>query len=325
MKQGETTIINQSASRQPFHLPSGSNIQKQHLSGLYAALDLGTNNCRLLIAKPSHNGFRVYESFSRIVRLGEGLEQHRELSEAAIERTISALRICAQKIRKHNIRRMRCIATEACRDSRNGVDFIKRVRRETGLRLEIIDGESEARLAVKGCEALFDKTAKSLLVFDIGGGSTELIRLDKDIKNRFALTDMTSLPLGVVRLAERFSVHGNDRHHYDDMLAFCHKTMSDFFSRQNDLTDLSALQIIGTSGTVTTLAAVQKNLAAYDRKLIDGQVFSTTSINKVIGDLKKMPHSALIDHPLIGEERRIFCWRDVRFLKHFISNIQWRR
>ena len=143
---------------------------KSGATKLYAAIDLGTNNCRLLIVEATRNSFRVRDSFSRIVRLGEGLDKDGILSEGAMSRTLSALSICASKIRKAGVARVRCVATEACRNAENGENFIKRVREETGLRLEIIDGAAEAELATVGCGSLFENHADHIIVFDIGGG-----------------------------------------------------------------------------------------------------------------------------------------------------------
>jgi len=144
----------------------------------YAALDLGTNNCRLLIARPQGNGFAVVDAFSRIVRLGEGLASSGRLSDAAIDRTIAALRICADKLRRRNVLVARSVATEACRQAANGAEFIERAYRETGIRLDIISPEEEARLAVLGCHALMEPGDGPALIFDIGGGSTELVLID---------------------------------------------------------------------------------------------------------------------------------------------------
>ncbi len=269
----------------------------------YAAVDLGTNNCRLLIAEAQAHGFRVRDSFSRIVRLGEGLSHSGVLSEDAMARTIAALHICAAKIRKHNVRRIRCVATEACRQAQNGAGFITRVRRETGLRLEIINGKTEAALAAQSCEALFDPHAQTIIVFDIGGGSSELTRLDRTGGNRFDIRDTVSLPLGVVRLAERHSGCETDIHGYAAMCAECAEKMADFFARHTDLTDLSKIQFIGTSGTVTTLAAIQKGLPAYDRRKIDGIFIAAKHIYEVIADLRTQSRHQLAQNRIIGREK----------------------
>src|SRR5690606_24177734 len=175
----------------------------------YAALDLGSNNCRLLVAIPTRPGhFRVVDAFSRIVRLGEGLSASGRLSEAAMERAIDALKVCADKLANRKLRRMRLIATEACRSAENGHAFLDRVRRETGLTLEIIDRRTEARLAVSGCGSLIERDTHGVVLFDIGGGSSEIALVDLSRHRTPRLADhivsWTSLPVGVVSLAERF-------------------------------------------------------------------------------------------------------------------------
>ena len=270
----------------------------------YAALDLGTNNCRLLIVEHDGNdGFLVRDGFSRIVRLGEGLDRAGRLSDSAMERTIAALRICASKIRRASVGRMRCVATEACRDADNGPEFIKRVRKETGLSLEIIDGKAEAELAAIGCGSLFNAEVEDIILFDIGGGSTEVSRSTRQENGFFKLTDSASLPLGVVRLAERHAGEGPYEHGYEGMLAESEERLEDFMNRQSDITDMSKVQIIGTSGTVTTLAAVQLGLAKYDRNVVDGCTISSRDITRVIGDLRRLSRDELAENPCIGKQR----------------------
>src|SRR3954447_26246441 len=176
-------------------------------TGVYAALDLGTNNCRLLIACPAGDGFRVVDSFSRIIRLGEGISATGCISEAAIDRAIAALSICRDKIQSKKAKRLRMIATEACRAASNADDFRDRVAAETGIRLEVIDRETEAALAVIGCSPLLDQKGRGAILFDIGGGSTELVRVERDPDQQNAVPRIKawmSVPLGVVTLAEHF-------------------------------------------------------------------------------------------------------------------------
>src|SRR5437667_2767275 len=197
----------------------------------YAALDLGTNNCRLLVARPSRRGFKVIDAFSRIIRLGEGVSSSGRLSEAAIERTIEALQVCAGKIRRHRVERAGLIATEACRLAANAPEFLERARGETGLDIQIVDRETEAKLAVSGCASLIDFACDFALVFDIGGGSSELIWLDlsrhkhlwrralaERLEVQRCITAWTSLPVGVVTLAERFGGRFVNRDMFDAMV-----------------------------------------------------------------------------------------------------------
>ena len=270
---------------------------------LYAAIDLGTNNCRLLIVERAGTGFVVRDSFSRIVRLGEGLEDSGKLSDDAMDRTIAALRICASKVRRSNVRRIRCVATEACRGADNGDEFIKRVRRETGLSMDIIDGAAEAELAALGCGTLFSPEADNIVLFDIGGGSTEVMRLDRKNDGQFELADSASLALGVVRLAERHAGEGPHEHGYEEMLADSRQRLADFMNRQTMLTDMAKLQIIGTSGTVTTLAAVQLGLTRYDRSVVDGCTIAASDIRRVIDELRAKSRDELAQNPCIGHQR----------------------
>lgn len=266
--------------------------------GPFAALDLGTNNCRLLIARPSGPGFEVIDAFSRPVRLGEGMERSGALSPAAQDRALKALRICATKIRQHRVADSRIVATEACRRARNGRAFARRVARETGLEMAVISAEEEARLAVAGCAPLIDPCAEQLLVIDIGGGSTELIWVDMShtpASRRQALiralaplaagsacdtsraaaahvTDWISVPLGVSTLYDRFAALDDDAERF--------RAMSDCFAARlapfrpmcgaNCEDFASKLQIVGVSGTATTYGALHLGLRAYDRARVDG-------------------------------------------------------
>lgn len=237
---------------------------------VYAALDLGTNNCRLLIARPASEGFKVIDAFSRIVRLGEGLGSNGSLCETAIERTIDALRICARKMTLRGVTHARSVATEACRRATNYAAFLDRVRAQTGIALEIISTREEARLALAGCLPLLDGSEPHALVFDIGGGSTELIWLSLaaggDIHGTF------SIPCGVVNLAERY---GGDRigpEVYAAMVTEIQVRLATFEMAHAIGRQIArrAVQMLGTSGTVTTIAGIHKQLPRYDRAAVDG-------------------------------------------------------
>ncbi len=270
---------------------------------LYAAVDLGTNCCRLLIVERDGKSFKVRDSFSRIVRLGEGLDASGNISEDAMQRTIAALGICASKIRRAKVKRIRCVATEACRDATNGPAFIDQIKRKTGLRMDIIDGQTEAELAAIGCGSLFDQQADNIILFDIGGGSTEVTRLDRGSNGHFDMADSASLPLGVVRLAERHAGAGQYEHGYDEMRQEARERLSEFMDRQQVITDVDKLQIIGTSGTITTLAAVQMGLARYDRSVVDGSTISADDIRKVITELRSLSRDELAANLCIGPQR----------------------
>lgn len=276
---------------------------------MYAALDLGTNNCRLLIAQPTRPGqFRVVDAFSRIVRLGEGLVSTGRLSDDAMDRAVEALRVCAAKLSGRSIRRMRLIATEACRAAINGEEFLARVTRETGLDLEIISRETEARLAVSGCSSLVGREARSVVLFDIGGGSSEIavIRVGEHRSNRLAnhITHWTSLPVGVVTLSER---HGGRDVTPDVFAAMVTEVegLLDAFHCPPLVEDIpnEDFHLIGTSGTVTTLAGVHLDLPRYDRRKVDGLWLSDAEVTAMQDKLLAWDFEGRAANACIGPDR----------------------
>lgn len=274
---------------------------------LYAALDLGTNNCRLLIAQPTRPGqFRVVDAFSRIVRLGEGLAATGRLSQDAMDRAVDALRVCAAKLSGRDIRRMRLIATEACRAAENGELFLERVTAETGLLLEIINRETEARLAVSGCSSLVGREARSVVLFDIGGGSSEIavIRIHDNRSSRLAnhITHWTSLPVGVVTLSER---HGGRDVTPDIFEAMTREVESMLakFDCPDIPRSMDDFHLIGTSGTVTTLAGVHLDLPRYDRRKVDGLWLSDAEVTAMQAKLLSWDYAGRAANPCIGPDR----------------------
>jgi exopolyphosphatase/guanosine-5'-triphosphate,3'-diphosphate pyrophosphatase len=275
-------------------------------SATYAALDLGTNNCRLLIARPTSDGFRVVDAFSRIIRLGEGIAATRRISETAITRAVEALQICADKMRARGVRRARLIATEACRAAENGEEFRNRVAREAGLELEIINSATEARLAATGCTELFDPAASGVILFDIGGGSSELVRLNRSGLGRRGppapdIVGWASLPVGVVTLAERYGGKAVSREIYDAMVDEVTGLVENFALTHRP--GLDGFHMLGTSGTVTTIAGVYLRLRRYDRRRVDGCWLSDDEISRVVGELMAMSFDERAANPCIGAER----------------------
>ncbi len=269
----------------------------------YAALDLGTNNCRLLIARPQGSGFAVVDAFSRIVRLGEGLAATGRLSDHAIERTIAALRICADKLKRRDVTLARSVATEACRRAVNGAEFTRRVHAETGILLDIITAEEEAQLAVLGCHALLEPGDGPALVFDIGGGSTELVLLDNSTPVPRVL-DWHSAPWGVVSLTESLGAGaGSPRATgaYARMRACVAESFAPFAARLPARTE--GLRLLGTSGTVTTLASVHLGLAQYDRASVDGLIVPSDAMRGVSHRLAGMDLAERSTVSCIGNER----------------------
>lgn len=277
---------------------------------VFAALDLGTNNCRLLIAAPDGpQRFKVVDAYSRIVRLGEGLASSGRLQHEAMQRAIDALVICSAKLNQHRVAGKRLIATEACRAAENGVAFLAEVRQRTGLELEIIDRQTEARLAAEGCGSLMDPAAHGAVLFDIGGGSTELVLVRRqqntDLRISGQIAGWTSLPVGVVNLSER---HGGRDVGPEVFAAMVNEVAGHIggFDGRHALADIwhpANTHLLGTSGTVTTIAGVHLELLRYDRQKVDGIWLGGDEIDRVIGDLCAMDYEARSKNPCIGRER----------------------
>ena len=270
----------------------------------YGAIDLGTNNCRLLIARAAEGGFTVIDAFSRIVRLGEGLSHSDLLSDDAMDRSVAALSVCADKLRRRNVSIARSVATEACRRAANGPEFVERVRQETGIVLDIIPPQEEARLAVLGCHKLLEPGDGPALIFDIGGGSTELVLVDH-IGGIPRIASWWSAPWGVVSLTEsegRDALEGPDR-----MLAY--KRMRErarhAFARFADMLpkEREGIRLLGTSGTVTTLASVHLELPSYDRKAVDGLHVPVSAMQAISAMIAGMDYEERTRLPCIGSER----------------------
>lgn len=276
----------------------------------YAALDLGTNNCRLLIARPSGRDFTVIDAFSRVVKLGENLTTTGRLSDDAMERTMSALTVCAEKLRRRNVRLARSVATEACRRASNGEAFIERVRRETGIALDIITAEEEARLAVLGCHILLEEGDGPAVIFDIGGGSTELVLLEPGEKIP-QIIDWQSVPWGVVSLTDTVGLveteDPKDRaerlSRYAEMRRTVSKSFKPFAERIAESASGSDIRLLGTSGTVTTLASLHLELPHYDRKAVDGLIVPSTSMRDISKRLSGMSPAERSELPCIGQDR----------------------
>jgi exopolyphosphatase/guanosine-5'-triphosphate,3'-diphosphate pyrophosphatase len=272
----------------------------------YAALDLGTNNCRLLVARPARGGFYVVDAYSRIVRLGEGVLETGRLSDAAQERAVAALKACAEKLRRRKVWLARSVATEACRRAANGHEFVDRVFAETGIALDVISPEEEARLAVLGCQTLISSHARRAVVFDIGGGSTEIIHVCRTPGAGIEIIGWASVPWGVVSLTE------TEPHELDKLVereaAYARmkaRVAAHLVKAAGRLLppDDGPVQLLGTSGTITTLASLSMGLAHYDRKLVDGSEVSAVDLREVSGRLARSDHAGRAAQPCIGSER----------------------
>lgn len=282
------------------------NQSRPHPRQSYAALDLGTNNCRLLIARPSGTDFTVIDAFSRVVRLGEGLAKSGRLSDDAMERTINALSICADKLRRRNVFLARSVATEACRRAANGPAFIERVRKETGIALDIISAQEEARLAVLGCHILLEQGEGPAVIFDIGGGSTELVLLEPG-ETVPRIVDWQSVPWGVVSLTDTVGRMENsleDRvQRYAKMRELVRDSFTPFAERIGAAAWADDIRLLGTSGTVTTLASLHLELPHYDRSAVDGLIVPSASMRDISTRLSGMSPDERGEVPCIGRDR----------------------
>ena len=285
--------------QQPFHRQA------------FAAIDLGTNNCRLLIARPSGDHFVVIDAFSRVVRLGEGLAQSGRLSQAAMDRAVAALQICADKLKRRNVHLARSVATEACRRAENGQEFIERVKAETGIMLDIISAKEEARLAVLGCHLLLEQGEGPAMIFDIGGGSTELVLVDCEGGEVPRIHDWQSVPWGVVSLTETCGDEPADEAgraaRYAQMRELVRDSLAPFAERVGERIAAEpaamALRLLGTSGTVTTLASLHLELPQYDRRAVDGLIVPAAAMRDLSGRIAGMGPQERRAQPCIGRER----------------------
>ncbi|MBN8499691.1 MAG: Ppx/GppA family phosphatase [Sphingomonadales bacterium] len=277
----------------------------------FAAIDLGTNNCRLLIARPAGANFVVVDAFSRVVRLGEGLAQTGRLSDAAMDRALGALQICADKLRRRQVHLARSVATEACRRAENGTEFIARVREKTGILLDIISAEEEARLAVMGCHVLLEAGEGPAMIFDIGGGSTELVLVENSPGSPPVIHDWQSVPWGVVSLTESCSAEPADAAgraaRYAEMRGHVSASLAPFAARVSEWLRRQPggkpLRLLGTSGTVTTLASLHLELPQYDRRAVDGLIVLSDSMRALCQGLARMTPAERRAQPCIGRER----------------------
>ncbi|MEQ1542901.1 MAG: Ppx/GppA phosphatase family protein [Novosphingobium sp.] len=294
------TAPGQPWGHQPFHRQA------------FAAIDLGTNNCRLLIARPQGDNFVVIDAFSRVVRLGEGLAQNGRLSQEAMDRALGALQVCADKLRRRNVHLARSVATEACRRAENGPEFIERVRRETGIMLDIISAKEEARLAVLGCHLLLEQGEGPAMIFDIGGGSTELVLVESVAGEVPRIHDWQSVPWGVVSLTETCGAEPDGAEaraaRYAHMRETVRDSLAPFTVRvwdrlQAEQQRKQPLRLLGTSGTVTTLASVHLELPQYDRRAVDGLSVPAESMRAISARLSGMEPRERRQQPCIGRER----------------------
>ncbi len=298
---GAPALLHEASAQGGPQMPQEKRPAQRHT---YGAIDLGTNNCRLLIARPTGSSFTVVDAFSRVVRLGEGLSQTGKLSKDAMDRTAAALAVCAEKLCRRNVSLSRAVATEACHRAVNGREFVDRVRRETGIALDIIAPHEEARLAVLGCHKVLQPGDGPALIFDIGGGSTELVLIDH-VDGVPKIRSWWSAPWGVVSLTESEALPAKDA---DERLA-AYSRMRDrareSFSRFAETLPKASddIRLLGTSGTVTTLASVHLALPSYDRRAVDGLHVPTAAMQKISSMIAGMDYEERANLPCIGRDR----------------------
>ncbi len=280
----------------------------------FAALDLGTNNCRLLVGAPAGGGFAVLDRFSRMVCLGEDLERTGMLGAAAMDRALVALAACAARLSARKLDGLAAVATEACRRAANGHEFLARVQRETGLGFTVISPREEAELAIESCAPLLARRhdappARRALLFDIGGGSTELAWLRLDAEGRPSLVGCASLPVGVVTLAERYGAACFTASGFAAMVRDVASLLAPFdavhcIAREiREARPDAGVRLLGTSGTATTVAALALALPRYDRRAIDGAVLTRAAAGQALATLCGLGRGALEEHHCIGPER----------------------
>ncbi len=291
----------------PEHAAFPPIVPRRPVGPAFAALDLGTNNCRLMVAAPAPDGFRVLDSFSRIVRLGEGLHQTGRLSQSGMDRALTALHACAARLARRRPRSLRAIATEACRRAANGAEFLARVRAETGLAINVISTREEAELALESCAPLLTGGRRALL-FDIGGGSTELAWVRLVGSGRPELVGYASIPVGVLTLADRFGGAGFTETGFNAMVDDVAQRLAPFEAVHCIAHEIRAgeVQLLGTSGTVTTLAGMALRLERYHRPLVDGAVLTSEVAADALATLRELGREGLARHPCVGAERADF-------------------
>lgn len=292
---------------------SSSRFSASQSSPIIAAIDLGTTSCRLLVARPEGTSFRVIDSFSRVVRLGEGIQANNQLQPNALNRTFEALKICRDKIAKNNVNKLRAVTTEACRRAANSSELLDYARKNLGINIEVISPIEEARLALSGCAAILNSEIPYAVAFDIGGGSTEIIwlKLLPSPKSRHSripiveVIDCASLPFGVVTLSEVYGTRFTDFGIYQDLRQKVAKEVKKFSEKNNIFQYIknSEVQMAGTSGTITTVGAIHLNLSKYDRRLIDGLFLDLSDVHKVSTELLNMTHFERAQSACIGPGR----------------------
>ncbi len=277
----------------------------------FAAIDLGTNNCRMLVGVPSGRGFHILDSFSRVVRLGEGLYRTGMLGDAAMGRAIDALGVCADRLERWQVDDVRAIATEACRQAENGTHFVSQARADTGLPIEIVSPREEVGLAVESCASLICDTERRAVLFDIGGGSTEVAWVRVPPRHAPAAQRLPqvigfhTIPVGVVTLAERCVGFCESEPGFNAVVDEVQALLEPFERTHRIGQEIrqGGVRLIGTSGTVTTVAGIALKLDRYRRGAIDGALLPRAMFEDALASIRALGREGLMHHPCIGPDR----------------------
>lgn len=267
----------------------------------FAAIDLGSRNCRTIVGCQSKAGaFEYIETYSKSVSLADGVAASKKLSRKSMDRTIEALAFCSKVLSRYAGLTYLAVATDAMRRAENASVFIKRVKRELGLIISIITPQEEAYYAALGCIEVLSLETEIFVVFDIGGGSSEIAlcrqKSDKDIE----LIDSLSIPYGVINLLESkdhltFSGYSNLVQKISDL-------SRDFLNQYATTLDfVNNFQCIGTSGTTTTVAALNMNLRFYDREKINDSILQFSEILKTVHYVQSLSEDERKLHPYISQ------------------------
>jgi exopolyphosphatase/guanosine-5'-triphosphate,3'-diphosphate pyrophosphatase len=242
----------------------------------YASIDIGTNTVLLLIVDAGKDVRDVLD-ISTITRLGEGLKKRGSLSKGAMTRTFSALKSYKELVERHGVKGVYCVGTSALREAKNSADFLKSVKEELGISIRVISEYEEAYytyLSIKHDERM---KGKKFIIIDIGGGSTEVIK-----GNREEFTDFVSLPVGSVKLTEMFVRHDPpEEDEIASLTGFIRETISFPFDGKN-------CRVIGTAGTITNLASIILGLKGFDKEAVHGLKIPVEQIDGLIRRLKEM-------------------------------------
>ena len=260
------------------------------INKITAAIVIGSYNCRIIIVNNSPN-IKILKTISVATNLIKNLSYSNEFTHKNIKKTVRCLTMFSRKMLEYNVTKYRCVATEACRQVINSDFFIGEVKKKTGLSVEIISVNEEAQLCFQSCKKYIERMNNEGILFDIGGGSTEISFFD--VKNEKFET--SSIPLGVINLSEKINLHGKNK------ITFQMKRY--FQSLKSNLSNqIDPGFSIGSCSTVSTLSAIHLNLTTFDRKKIEGLLLDVDEIMKIINNLRNLKVNEMLKHPCIRKK-----------------------